>query len=150
MQKVDDLRSGWELEQALAKADKEKRAQKSKVPAVDDLIVPDDAPIEEEEVAPIAAALFEDSDDSDADDQGESEKAAAPEKIGAKSSDKEDETEVAADTTHQDLFGDSGDEESDEELKRSSGKRGADEKDRHDEGTDEPPSKKSKVHEDSD
>ncbi|KAG7357610.1 tetratricopeptide repeat protein [Nitzschia inconspicua] len=151
MRKVDDLRSVWEQEQAMAKADKEKRAQKKAPPS--DMIVPDDAPIEEEEeVAPSAAALFDDSDDSDEEEESRSKKPAASAEAEEKSSDDEDgKKEAAAETTQQDLFGDSSDE-SDEELKPSSAaKRGNNEKDDDDnDDVDEPPNKKSKVLEDSD
>jgi hypothetical protein len=151
MQKVEDLRSGWEREQASAKAEKEKQVQKSKSPAADDMIVPDDVTIEEEtEAAPSGAALFDDSDDSDAEEHGESDKPAVSAEVGGISIDKDDATEEAAKTTQQDLFGDSEDDESDEELKRSRGKRGGDEKDQDADGAEEPPSKKSKVNENSD
>ncbi|KAL3912364.1 MAG: hypothetical protein SGILL_006913 [Bacillariaceae sp.] len=146
MAKVDDLRSGWEQEQAVKSAAKEKRQKKA---PSNDMIVPDDAPMEEE-VAPSAAALFDDSDDSDAEGEKESEEK-APESKEAEAKDDGGEKDEAGDTTHQDLFGDSSGDESDEELKPTAGaKRNSEEKDGDDDDAEEPPSKKSRVLEDSD
>jgi len=138
MRKVADLRSGWEQEQAAKQeAATEKRAKKSKAPQGVE-IVDDDAPIEEEAPAPNAASLFDDSDDSDAEDEKGNHEPAPKEA----EEDDDGNKAAAAETTQQDLFGDSSDEDSDEELKPSSGiKRGGDGKD----DDDQPPTKKSRV-----
>ena len=143
MAKVDELRAEWEHQEAAKKEQAEKR--KKKAPAANDIIVPDDAPVEED-AAPSADALFDDSDDSDDEDGGK-----GASKVADKKQDEEDDEEKkeAAKTTEQDLFGDSSDDDSDEELKPSAGtKRSSEEKEGDD--NDEPPSKKSRVSEDSD
>ncbi|KAL3919817.1 MAG: hypothetical protein SGILL_003565 [Bacillariaceae sp.] len=145
MARVDDLRAGWESQQAVKESAKEKRQKKA--PA-GDTIVPDDAPMEEE-VAPNAAALFDDSDDSDAEEK-ESGNASGEKEADANEGD-DAKKDDAADTTHQDLFGDSSGEDSDEELKPTAGsKRSSEEKDGDDDNDEEPPSKKSRVLEESD
>jgi len=134
MRKVEDLRSGWEQEQAIAKAAAEKRNQ-NKAPPPPDFI---DNSIQLEEDTggppPSAAGLFDDSSD---------EEEAPPKKDEAV----EENEKIAAKTTQEELFGDSSDEESDEELKPSAGKkRGGDEKDGSDNDDDaEPSSKKRKT-----
>ncbi len=134
MQKVEDLRSGWEAEQTQAKAAAEKRGQK-KAPAAPEFI--DNSEQLEEDTgdapAPSTAGLFDDSDSDDDDDMGKKEEETV---------DKETK-EIAEKTSQQDLFGDSSDEESDEELKPTSGtKRGSDAKHDDDDG---PSAKKAKT-----
>ena len=135
MQKVDDLRSGWEREQeqAKAKAESTKRSQ-NKAPASNEFIDNSQQLEEEDGDAPAAstANLFNDSSDEDEPEKKEEEKV------------DEETKEIAAETSQQDLFGDSSDEESDEELKPSSGtKRGSEEKEADDD--EEPSAKKMKT-----
>lgn len=143
MRKLEDLRSEWEVQQTTAKAASEKRAQKNKAPEADDIIVPDDLPLEEEDTAQNATSLFDDSDDSDA-EQDNATSDASPPKHEMKER-KQDPVE----TTHKDLFGDSSDDDSDEELRPSAGsKRGSEEKEGDESG--EPPSKQLRTLEDMD
>lgn len=133
MRKVEDLRSGWEQDQNKAKDAKEKR-QQNKTSAAPETV--ENANNLEEEREDATAGLFDDSDDSD-EEEGQVDDAEKNEEI----------KEIAANTTHQDLFGDSSDEESDEELKPSSAiKRGGLDNQNDDE---QPPNKKSRTDEDS-
>ena len=118
MQKVEDLRSGWEAEQAKAKEAAAAKRSASKAPPADNFISNDEQLEEDTPAVPSTANLFNDSsDEEDNDDE--------PEKKDDDAVDEETK-EVAAKTTQQDLFGDSSDEESDEELKPSGGtKRGS-------------------------
>ncbi len=141
MRKVEDLRAGWEHEQAV-KAASEKKNKKNKIaPDADDVIVPDD--YIEQDTAPSTSNLFEDSDD-DSDDgrnQGKGQK-------NDEGNSDNDETGVAnaavEKTTQEDLFGDSSEEDSDEELVPSSLKRNKED------GGEQQPSKKRKVAGDAD
>src|SRR5210317_2135513 len=116
MQKVADLRAGWEHEKAAEKAASEKKAKRNKVaeaPDADDALFPE---VEGDEPAAPATNtnLFDDSDD-DSDAENEPDSKGGDEK--AMESEEKPE-KPAAETTQQDLFGDSSDEdeESDEEL----------------------------------
>eukprot|EP00536_Pseudo-nitzschia_multiseries_P009800 jgi/Psemu1/201676/e_gw1.284.35.1 len=147
MRKVEDLRSGWEHEQAAIKAAAEKRSQSKAPPASD--FIDDSMQLEEDRdeqsKKPASAGLFDDSDDDDEDGE-----VAEPKKEESK-----ENKEIAATSTQQDLFGDSSDdEESDEELKPSSSgtKRGNNETADDDDDEEQPSGKKQKTNdlEDSD
>ena len=118
MKKVEDLRAGWDNEKAAKAAAAEKKAKKNKeAPDEEEALFP------EQEAAPTAQDLFDDSDEeSDAEGakpEDSAEKSAAETKEEEKSAE-----EAPAETTRQDLFGDSSDEEqSDEELFKSGSKR---------------------------
>lgn len=118
MRKVEELRTGWEMEQAAVKAASEKKGKKNKIaPDVGDVIVPDD--MVEEDAAPSAANLFEDSDDdsNDDDNKGKTGQGESKENSG-----KVDDDDAMPEATQEDLFGDSS-SESDEELMPSGSKR---------------------------
>jgi len=110
MRKGGDLRAGWEAEMAAQPEKKSKSKSSKEAPeAVDDNdnLFPDGGG----EAAPNTHNLFEDSDDDSDDDKGESKP--------------EENKVVQPEATEKDLFGDSSDENSDEELKpSSSNKRG--------------------------
>lgn len=142
MQKVQDLRSAWDQEQAVTKAAAEKRSKKNKeAPDAEDIFVEDAG----QEAAPSTANLFEDSD-SDSDDENENEKKddGAPESSTEKKSESEDNAETdkpeAPVPTHEDLFGDSSEDESDEELAPSSAAKRS-----NDDNVEHQPVKKRKV-----
>jgi hypothetical protein len=148
MQKVDDLRAGWEQEQAAVKAASEKKGKKNKVaPDAEDGLFPEEDA--EQEAAPSTANLFEDSDSDDSDNEGDQAK--GEEKTEDDAAEKTTEGEAPAEAsapaapTQEDLFGDSSDEDSDEELVPSGTKR-------INEGSDEEkqPAKKRKVLDDED
>ncbi|KAI2499788.1 hypothetical protein MHU86_14669 [Fragilaria crotonensis] len=125
MNAVEQLRAGW-VEETEAKKQQEKekkgKAGRKGAPPVDDTFIVDD-------VAGTAidqtAALFDDSSDEEGDDVNRNEEM----KDKDAESNKEDR---AASTTEKDLFGDTSDEDSDEELvsavskKRSGGEQGND------------------------
>lgn len=129
MRKVEDLRSGWEHEQAMAKAAVQKRTQNKPPPAPEDLAANNiQLEVDGEEPKPASAGLFDDSSDD--------------EEVETNKDENDENKEIGAKTTQQDLFGDSSDEESDEELKPSEGtKRDNEGKD----DDDEPATKKRKT-----
>ena len=108
MQKVEELRSGWQEEQEQAKASKEKKSKKGKGDAASH------PELEEEEEAPAATrhGLFDDdSDESDAE---------VPAAATATSESKEEGAEQATAPTQNDLFGDSDDDSDDDGDKEKS------------------------------
>lgn len=144
MGRVADLRAGWELEQASTKADKKGKKSKSAPEAEDEGLFPEAG---DDEPVPSTANLFEDSDDDDdaaSVPNGDSKSGDANGK-GSDIDEEKEAEEPAVETTQQDLFGDSSDEESDEELVRASAKRSNEGKA---EGHEQQPTKKRKVGED--
>jgi len=128
MHKVRQLQEGWEQE-AQAKKDaseKKKKVKKGDAPPVDDdddLFDDDDVPANNN-----TAALFDDSDDDDDDDEPDKPHAEKESDDGAemKAATEPDSKEHQQVATEQDLFGESSDEESDEELLPKGTKRDAD------------------------
>jgi hypothetical protein len=137
MRKVEDLRAGWEFEKASEKAASEKKTKKNKVApdAEDEGLFPEEGE-DTQEAPPSTANLFDDSDESDAEPSKREDDAGKSAETEEKATE-----EPAVETTQQDLFGDSSDGESDEELVPSGTKRGNVDKD----ADEEQASKKRKV-----
>jgi len=132
MRKLDNLRSGWDQANAKAAAEKRNKNKAPPVPVIAELS--NELVVDREEAPDATAGLFDDSDSSDEEKEQVDEV--------KKNADNENK-EIAVNTTHQDLFGDSSDEESDEELKPSSGtKRGVDDNE------EQPPTKKNRKRDD--
>ena len=100
MKKMEELRSGWELEQ-VKQAERSSKKKKEKAPRPEDDFV--------EEDAPPAHGLFEDSDDEDGDNNNESSQA-------QETSANKDEEKTKPSSN--DLFGSSDDESDDDENKK--------------------------------
>jgi hypothetical protein len=144
MRKVEDLRSGWDQEKASEKAAAEKKSTKNKAPKAPDAADDDLFPEEDEQPVPASTEnLFDDSDDSDVEQEKPKDAAEKP----TEGEEKPADGEPAAETTQQDLFGDSSDDESDEELVPSGTKRGNEAKEDEE---DKQPTKKRKVFGDDD
>jgi len=130
MRKVEDLRSGWEQQQATAKDAAEQRKRKKAFEA-SEFIDDNDRLQEEPGDAPsfdATADLFNDSSDED--------------KLKKEDVIDKEIMDIAAKTTQHDLFGDTSDEDGDEEFSPSFGtKRGSN--DRNNDGEPDPKKRKS-------
>jgi len=132
MKKLDNLRSGWDQANAKAAAEKRNKNKAPPVPVIAELS--NELVVDREEAPDVTAGLFDDSDSSDEEEE---------QVVEVKKNADNEIKEIAVNTTHQDLFGDSSDEESDEELKPSSGtKRGVDDNE------EQPPTKKNRKRDD--
>jgi hypothetical protein len=79
MRKVEDLRAGWDHKKASEKAVAEKKSTKNKAPKAPDAADDDLFPEEDEQPAPASTEnLFDDSDDSDVEQEKPKDAAEKP------------------------------------------------------------------------